>query len=423
MNKILGKSMMLWQIKGVEGGNPQYIAESANYMGCNSLQVKAANGVSSYNLQLTVTGYKDTLIGPLADALSQLGIELWGWHYIYGNEPEREAQKAVERMGAYPFKGWIIDVEKEFKVSDAASRARRFMSTFRGLAPDVTLAFCSYRYPSLHREVPYHEFLPGCDFVMPQVYWVQADNPAGQLRRTVDEYKALCDKIGIDSLPMIPVGAAFKESGWAATGNQVEEFLDAAKNVEKLEGVSFWRHGHAISLGLDDTIATFDWPVEDTTPPLPPDQSLEERLEAVEAKAAANAGTLVVHDSRLSQLEQRASMLEAEVKDVNEALEDHVNSAPTNPPAGKKLVTVHGGDDKKAPAFAAVGENAKGYPIIELNAYEKTGDSALLFVAYETVLVYDELIRSDGAKYWYRLADVPLHGYEALYINQDEVTG
>jgi hypothetical protein len=325
-------------------------------------------------------------------------------------------------MAAYPFKGWIIDVEKEFKVADAASRARRFMSTFRGLAPDVLLAFCSYRYPSLHREVPYHEFLPGCDFVMPQVYWVKADNPAAQLARTIDEYNALYVKIGIDPLPMIPIGSAYKEWGWQATPGQVTEFMDAAKNTEKLDGVSFWRHAHAISLGLDQAIINFEWPVKPVEPP-PVEPGFEERLEAVEAKAATNAGTLVVHDSRLGRLEQRASVLESKVNDLDEALQDHIDTSHTLPPADKKLVTVHGGDNAKAVAFASVGENAKGYPIIQLNAYEATGDQALKFEQYQTLLVYREPVRADGATYWYKLADVPLHGYEALYISQDEVTG
>ena len=423
MNPILGKSMMLWKIKDVQGGNPELIADHAKQMGATSLQIKAANGVSAYNLKLTATGWKDILVGPLVDALAQEGIDTWGWHYIYGTEPEREAQRAAERMATYPYKGWILDVEKEFKVADAASRARRFMSTLRGLLPDATLAFCSYRYPSYHREVPYHEFLPGCDFVMPQVYWVHNDNPAEQLARTIGEYNELYETLGLDPLPMIPVGAAYKEWGWQATAGQVHEFLDAAKNLEKLGGVSFWRHGHAIALGLDDTIADFDWPVEPVEPPTVP-PTLEERISTIETNVSANTEIIEVHETRLDNLERRASTIEVDLSDTTNTLADHIANHPggNQPPAGgegQRLVMVA---ETHAQAWASVGPNDKGYPIIQLNLYALTKDPALRWERGTYILVYEGYVDSDGDDEFYKLVmDYPVHGYDALYLQARDV--
>lgn len=419
MNKIIGKSMMLHQIKRVFGGDPALIADHATEMGATSIQIKAADGSSRYNQQLTISGYKDTLVGPLVDALRQNGVDAWGWQYVYGTYPEAEAQRAAERMSAYPFKGWIIDIEAEFKKNNQASRARRYMTTLRDLLPNATIAMTSYRYPSYHPEVPWNEFLPLVDFVMPQVYWIGSDNPAEQLARTIEEYANLYGRLGIDPLPMIPIGAAFKEHGWQATPAQVTEFLYAAKDDEKLEGVSFWEHYHAVNLELDDSIIDFSWPV-DVLPPTEPPKDLEKAVAELQVTVKAHTETLEVHDNRIGKVESRASILETDVADLSNAIDEHIRehgTPPENPP-GTILVKVI----DRAPAHASAGNNTSGYPIIQINAYDKTKDPALLFKAGSYALVYEEKVRADGGTFWYKLAAITdMHGYGALYIPDKKV--
>jgi len=417
MNQILGKSTMLWKIKDVLGGDPELIADHLKEMGANSLQVKAADGVGAYNLKLTPTGWKDVLIGPLSDALEQNKIDLWGWHYLYGVEPEREAQRAAERMSAYPFKGWILDVEKEFKKNNQYSRARRFMSTLRSLLPDATIVLCSYRYPSYHREVPWQIFLDGCDFVMPQVYWVSAHNPAFQLNRTIDEYQVLYDSYAMEPLPMIPVGSAYKEWGWQAAEADITEFLDAAKNDQGLGGVSFWRHGHIISLGLDEPIIDFDWPVEPVDPPDPPDPTdpeLVKRVENLETAVYLLDETVEVHGSRLNNLESRVTNLE-------ERLADHLVNHPGGQPLppGQAIVTVK---DTHAQAWGSNSTNGQGYPVININVYNETKDPALRWDYGAPILVYAGFVDSDGEDDFYKLVlDYPVHGYDSLYVQEKDV--
>jgi hypothetical protein len=57
---------------------------------------------------------------------------------------------------------------------------------------------------------------------MPQVYWVEANNPAEQLEKSFLEYQRF-----IIDLPYIPTGAAYYEDGWKPTTAEIQEFITA----------------------------------------------------------------------------------------------------------------------------------------------------------------------------------------------------
>jgi len=95
---------------------------------------------------------------------------------------------------------------------------------------------CSYRFPSLHPELPWSSFLRRSDFHAPQVYWMQADNPGEQLQRSVRELLAL------RALPVVPIGAAFVEAGWQPTVAGINEF-DRMAQALKLPGIGWWEWG------------------------------------------------------------------------------------------------------------------------------------------------------------------------------------
>src|SRR3989304_3513225 len=56
--------------------------------------IKIADGIWPYN----VVGGQD-LARPVVDALHGVGIEAWGWQYVYGYNPLGEAAVAVSRAG------------------------------------------------------------------------------------------------------------------------------------------------------------------------------------------------------------------------------------------------------------------------------------------------------------------------------------
>lgn len=254
-----GKGYYIWQVERTEAGNIPLIADLAVQTGLSHVLVKIADGSSSYNISSAGVD----LAAELTATLQSRGIETWGWHYVYGDSPLGEAQKAIQRVQETGVVGYVIDAESEYKEPGKAVSATTFMNTLRNSLPFYPIALSSYRYPSLHTELPWQEFISQSDFVMPQVYWIQAHDPAAQLTRCLSEYRAMT------TLPVIPTGAAFAESGWAPTTSEVLEFLNAAKN-NNLSGANFWEWYAARQLpNIWETIANYTWPVALPPPPAP----------------------------------------------------------------------------------------------------------------------------------------------------------
>ena len=252
------KGFYIWQIARIEGGNVNLIADLAEEAGLKHVLIKIADGTSSYNVSAT----DGDLVSPLVNALQAKGIESLGWHYLYGRSPSNEAAKAVQRVQETGVVGYVIDAEGEFKEPGMEVAARSFMLALRRGLPTFPVGLSSYRYPSLHQEFPWDEFLSKCDYALPQVYWVGQHNPAEQLERCLSEYSE------ITSLPIVPTGSAYSQGDWTPTPDDIIEFLDAAQ-ANNLGGANFWEWYTARRLPeIWHTIADYVW--DGSQPPIPP---------------------------------------------------------------------------------------------------------------------------------------------------------
>lgn len=252
------KGFYIWQIARIEGGNVDLIADLAEEANLKHVLIKIADGISSYNMSST----SGDLVPPLVNAFEAKGIECWGWHYIYGRSPSNEATKAIQRVQETGVVGYVIDAEGEFKAPGMEVAARSFMDTLRRGLPTFPVGLSSYRYPTLHQEFPWDDFLSKCNYALPQVYWVANHNPAEQLERCLAEYSV------ITSLPIIPTGSAYAQGDWIPTPSDLIEFLDSATE-NNLEGANFWEWYTARqNPELWQTIAEYDWNGE--SPPIPP---------------------------------------------------------------------------------------------------------------------------------------------------------
>ena len=262
---IEGKGFFIWKIQECENGDVARIAQTAHQAGLTHVLVKIANGIYDYNYD-PVT--KKDLVAPLATELAKFGIQTWGWHYVFGNLPYEEARAAIRQINKLPLAGYIIDAEGEYKNRPAA--ATTFMNHLRDALPYFPMGLSSYRFPRLHMEFPWTEFLARCDFNMPQVYWEQANNPGEQLARSYNEFQSFVTPIR----PYLPAGSAYAVSGWAATSAHILEFMNKALELG-FSGVNFWSWDYCRSKlpHLWTTISQFQWP----SPPQPAD-SIPERL-------------------------------------------------------------------------------------------------------------------------------------------------
>ncbi len=269
-----GLGMLLWKIKDVAKGNVADIAAEGESLHLSWCALKICNGTSAYNLRLSLTGYKDDYIPALCAALRTRNIRPVGWGYVYGDNPAGEAQIAIERVKRFNLEAYLIDAEGEYKQPGKREAAKRYMAALRAGLPDLPIGLCSYRWPSYHPELPWAEFLAGCDFHAPQVYWVEAHNPRQQLEQSIRELSKL------KKLPVLPVGAAYHENGWQPLPGEVTAFYRAAKELG-LPGLSWWEWGHVERYGFLPALQAMTW---DAIPPQPV-LDLDQRVSAIEREA------------------------------------------------------------------------------------------------------------------------------------------
>jgi hypothetical protein len=247
---INGKGFFIWMLPRCESGDPYAIADVARQAGLEYVLIKIADTTYSYNIYNGVD-----VVPPVVQQLKAQGIQAWGWHYIKGSDPVGEANKAIERVNQLELDGYVLNAEAEYKEPGKNAAAQTFMQHLRAGLPHTPIALSSYRYPSYHPQLPWREFLEGCDFNMPQVYWIHATNAGAQLQRSVREFEAM-----IPFRPIIPTGAAFKEWGWTPTVNQVVDFLQTAENLN-LKSVNFysWDHARNYLINIWEAINHYPW--------------------------------------------------------------------------------------------------------------------------------------------------------------------
>ncbi|MGQ0603237.1 MAG: hypothetical protein ACT4QE_16255 [Anaerolineales bacterium] len=253
---LTGKGWFIWQISRCEGGHPQVIATRAKAAGCTHVLIKIAERIHAFGFDQ----FKRDLVPPVAEALRAQGIGVWGWHYVYGDQPLKEAEIAVKRTRELQLDGYVIDAEIEYKHPAKVAAARQYMSALRKGLPDTPIALSSFRYPSLHAQLPWQVFLDQCDYAMPQVYWERAHNPAQQLERSVTEFND--PKLVGAVRPIIPTGAAYGAGNWRATPGDVEVFLQKALEL-KLPAANLYSWDYATQPAhreLWDAATRLPWP-------------------------------------------------------------------------------------------------------------------------------------------------------------------
>jgi hypothetical protein len=256
--ELTGKGYYLWQVKRAFEGNPAKIAEAAQQAGLRHMLIKVADGVYGYNITNGVD-----MVPDLVAALRARGISPWGWQYIYGVNPTNEARRAIARVNQLGLDGFVVNAEKQFKAANMAKVAKAYMKELRSGLPKLTIGLSTYRYPNLHAPFPFTTFLEYCDINLPQVYWVGSSNPAQQLQRSINEYKVLKP-----NRPIVPTGAAYGEGSWSPTGQQILEFLQAARS-QGLAGASFWEWQTAyLKPDVWNAVRQYNW--ETPQAPVPP---------------------------------------------------------------------------------------------------------------------------------------------------------
>ncbi len=248
---LSGKGMMIWKIPSCEGGNATQIASVAKAAGFTHVLIKIADGIYSYNVNRT---NNVDLVPPVVSALKNQGIQVWGWHYIYGDNPTGEGQIAASRTKALGLDGYIIDAESEFKLPGKETAAKNFMTELRKGIPNKPVALCSFRYPLLHMQFPWKAFLEKSDYNMPQVYWQESHNPDVQVTRSYNEFQAL-----VPYRPYFATGPLYPAGGWNPTASELTLFMNTCKSLN-IPAVNYFTWDYKNNLPNQwNAIANYKW--------------------------------------------------------------------------------------------------------------------------------------------------------------------
>lgn len=254
-----GKGTWIWQIRRCEGGDPQAIADEIKRCGYGHIIIKVSDGVYRYNIKNKIYDRVPAVIKAIRKTTPD--VQIFGYQFIYGRFPTLEANQAIKRMNTLDIDGWVINAEGHYKFRKPGT-ASIYLSKIKAARPDMTLMLSSYRYPTVHPEFPWKEFLSVVEIMMPQVYWIKAHNPAEQLRRSLSEF----ERLGYKNV-FIPTGAAFCEWGWCATAEEVGQFTGEAKRLG-LPSINYWEWGATKEKlpGIWKLIALFEWNEDEIDP-------------------------------------------------------------------------------------------------------------------------------------------------------------
>ena len=153
--------MWIWYVSQSHRGDLDRIIRRARASKIGTLYIKSADGTGTWR-QFTK---------PMVSKLQRAGLDVCGWHYVYGRSPVAEAKASAyaKRQGADCF---VIDAETEYEGNYAG--ADRYVRKLRGLVGSkFPLGLSTFPYVHYHPSFPYSVFLGpgGADTNLPQVYW------------------------------------------------------------------------------------------------------------------------------------------------------------------------------------------------------------------------------------------------------------
>jgi hypothetical protein len=267
MDALEGKGFFIWKIPYCDRGDPAAMVERALAAGLTHVLIKIADGPNwAYNYDYKT---KMDFVPPVLDAFHEAGIDVWGWHYVRGDDPVGEARMGIDRVRELGVDGYVIDAEIEYKKPGKRLAATRYMSELRAALPNLPMALSTFRYPARHTQLPYAEFLQGCDYAMPQVYFEGAHDPEEQLQMSFDQFATLQP-----TRPVIPTAPTYSIGGWRPTVDDITHFGQKALELHML-GMNAWSWDYATRANqtdLWDAVAEFDWS------PKPPGEAVPDQL-------------------------------------------------------------------------------------------------------------------------------------------------
>jgi len=187
--------MWIWYVDSSQGGNVRDIIRQARASKIKTLYIKSADG----------TGTWSQFSKALVTRFQRAGLDVCGWHYVYGREPVREAKASAsaKRRGADCF---VIDAEAEYE-GEYAAADKYIRELRRRVGKKFPLSLSTFPYTHYHPAFPYSVFLgPGAATDnLPQVYWAAIGDTVREAVGVTWLQNRLYDR------PIFPVGQTYED--------------------------------------------------------------------------------------------------------------------------------------------------------------------------------------------------------------------
>jgi hypothetical protein len=249
---IEGTGIYLWQLPKSGGADPKTLVARLQAANIRRIYVKIADGTKTY--PLSGVDYTKEVVA----AARASNFAVWGWHYIYGKSPNKEAEIAADQVSTFGLDGYIYNAEKEYRDNKRVAEAEIFVERLRELMGVLPLGFSSFKFPKLHPGLPWAELGGAADILMPQVYWVEAHDPAKQYDTSATQWAKLQPKAA-----MVPTGAAYTDDPvkWRPTPEEITAFLTHVRS-KGVRSADFWVWDYVAkktNSDLLDAITAFSW--------------------------------------------------------------------------------------------------------------------------------------------------------------------
>jgi hypothetical protein len=242
---MIGKSIFIWQIPEVFGGDVQTIAS----------RLKTAGFQSAILHEVNTAAWRTPARKDLVEALKAEGITPIGGAAVYGVNPVLEGQQAASICQDLGMDTFVFDAESAFdKIAKPDSAAVKLLQAYRAAAPGNKAGWCWWAFHHKQgspgsvyhpKSILWAAMEPGygdSDFGVPMLYWSWGDTPdqaVAYLRESWDQWREITNK------PISPAGRAYIGDGGTAKPDAIVAF-EAEARALGAEGVTWWSMQHAI---------------------------------------------------------------------------------------------------------------------------------------------------------------------------------
>lgn len=252
-NPFFKKSIFLWNVPAIRGGDPEAISDLLVEGGFETVLIKAANGPYKFvPNQESFPGWGENLRTELVETLHKRGIQVIGWGFNHGYNVPGEATVAIAQVQQFDLDGWATDSEGTFDAQPGAeSLAGLLTQTIKTALPSIPLGACGWAFYFNPRKLAYawhpkaviQALMAHADVGIPMMYYDGKGASAAQwyAQNSLPQWHGLTDK------PIVPAGRAYNGDSGTADAAGVQAFTSEVLK-QGCPGLTWWSFEHAIKL-------------------------------------------------------------------------------------------------------------------------------------------------------------------------------